>query len=70
MNETDLLEVMKTNLGIANLTSTDGMGKTNGWDSLAHVQLIIELESITGKSLDGDLIARLTTVESLVNYFK
>lgn len=45
-----------------------GMGRTRGWDSLAHVNLILALETWAGVPVPPELMGELTTVEALASW--
>lgn len=42
-----------------------GVGKMDGWDSLRHMELIVQLETTLGVRFDGDEIAEMTTVAGI-----
>lgn len=42
-----------------------GVGTFEGWDSLKHMELIVQLEMTLGLRFDGDDIATMTTVAGI-----
>lgn len=55
-------------LKLKSLEPGAGMGTTRGWDSLAHVHLILALEEWAGVSVPPELMGELTTVEAIAAY--
>lgn len=47
-----------------------GMGRTRGWDSLAHVNLILALETWAGVPVPPELMGELTTLETLADWLR
>lgn len=47
------------------LESAHGVGSFEGWDSLKHMELIVQLEMTLGLRFDGDDIATMTTVSGI-----
>jgi len=43
------------------------LGQTEGWDSFAQINLIIEIESTFGVEFDSDEFSELTSVEKILN---
>ena len=50
-------------------TPVDETLKSLGIDSLDMFSVLVELESISGKSIPDSDVDKLTTIRSLVNYF-
>jgi acyl carrier protein len=46
------------------------MGRTRGWDSLAHVNLILDIERWAGVSVPPELVGELTTLQALAGYLR
>ena len=40
------------------------------WDSLAHVNIILEIEKITEKKINASKMGELTSIKSILNYLK
>ena len=40
------------------------------WDSLAQVNIILEIEKITTKKITASHMGELTSIKSILNYFK
>jgi len=64
----ELLAFIGRTLKVKNLGEDAGMGRTRGWDSLAHVNLILALEQWAGVSVPPELMGELTTVESIASH--
>lgn len=43
------------------------LGQSEGWDSFAQINLIIEIESTFNVEFDSDQISELTSVELILN---
>ncbi|MBI4805931.1 MAG: acyl carrier protein [Desulfovibrio sp.] len=52
-------------LAVEDIGPDGAMGKTRGWSSLAHVDLILALEDWAGVPISPDLIGELTSVQSI-----
>lgn len=52
------------------LSPDAGMGRTRGWDSLAHVNMILALEQWAGVGVPPELMGELTTVEALASWLR
>jgi hypothetical protein len=61
----DLTAFIGRFLKLSTLEPGAGMGVTRGWDSLAHVNLILALEDWAGVSVPPELMGELTTVEAI-----
>ena len=40
------------------------------WDSLAHVNIILEIEKITEKKINASKMGELTSIKSILNYLQ
>lgn len=49
------------------VTLESNVDNLKGWDSIAHIQIIFELEEHFGITFDADEIMRLTSVKEIVN---
>lgn len=47
------------------LEAGHGVGTLDGWDSLRHMEVIVQLEDALGVRFDGDEIAEMTTIEGI-----
>ncbi|KAF0235375.1 MAG: hypothetical protein FD177_129 [Desulfovibrionaceae bacterium] len=66
----DLAAFIGQTLKAANLGPDAGMGRTRGWDSLAHVNLILALETWAGVPVPPELMGELTTLETLADWLR
>lgn len=47
------------------LEAAHGVGSFEGWDSLKHMELVVQLEMTLGLRFDGDDMATMTTVAGI-----
>ena len=40
------------------------------WDSLAHLNIILEIEKKINKKIDASMMSELTSVKSIIDYLK
>ena len=72
INLEQIISIISINAGIPkkdisiNSTSND----FDKWDSLAHVKISIEVEKITKQKIPTSKMGELTSVKSILNYFK
>lgn len=48
------------------LTTESGLGLVNGWDSLNHTTLVLELENEFDIAFDFDELDKIITVEAII----
>jgi acyl carrier protein len=48
------------------ITEYSKMEDIENWDSLSHLNLVLELESVTGKSLTFEQIESFTKIENIL----
>ena len=72
MNRTHVIQAIARVLRIDSqlLHDDDGLGRTEGWDSLAHLEILERLESDSGTRLTGEETLYSETVEELVGLFQ
>jgi len=70
MTADQLLATMRKALKLPNLGMGDQMGSVRGWDSLRHVQLLLELETTFNVEIPVDMFGTLTSVASILAYFR
>jgi acyl carrier protein len=51
--------------GVADLGPRDDVRKAPGWDSLAALRAVVELERVLGMPLPHDLFTRVHTIDAL-----
>lgn len=61
---------VKQALGLEALAPDGGMGRTVGWDSFAHLELIAALEARFAVELPYDRIETLTTLAALTAFYR
>ena len=54
----------------AELNDDSGIGRTQGWDSLAHVEILERLEGISGISISVDESIFSESLSDLVSIFE
>ncbi len=57
-------------LGLAEIPPDAGLGRTLGWDSLAHIQVILALQRQLGLHIAPDLVGELTDVPAILRYLQ
>jgi acyl carrier protein len=68
--ENRLLAAIAKHLGIALVKREDGMGKTRGWDSLAQVSLLLDMEQAIGIKIPPNMFGKLITAGSIADFFR
>jgi len=65
-------EIIAQELGCqSNALSTDsGLGQTDGWDSLAHSQIVLALEEKLDVSFDFDELDKIICVQEIMESLK
>lgn len=66
----ELREFTGRTLGVKDLGPDPGMGRVRGWDSLAHVNLILAIEEWAGVSVPPELMGELATLEAIASYLR
>ncbi len=61
----DLTEFFAKTLAVQNIGPDDAMGKTRGWSSMDHIDLILTLEDWSGVPIPPDMIGELTSFLSI-----
>jgi acyl carrier protein len=70
MTQIQLMDTIRKSLRLPKLGSDAKMGSIRGWDSLRHVQLLIELERVCQVEIPPDLFGTLTSVESISDFLR
>jgi acyl carrier protein len=65
-----LIDTIRRSLKLAKLDPLAKMGSVRGWDSLRHVHLLLELENAYQCEIPTDMFGSLTSVDSIVSYFR
>ena len=52
------------------LSEESSMGNPNNWDSVAHVQLIVQLEKVFDVSFEFDELEHLVSIKTIVQSLK
>ena len=55
---------------VGQLSDKSSMGNPYNWDSVAHVQLIVELESVFKVSFEFDELEHIVSVKAIVDSLK
>ena len=56
--------------GVAGLGEDAGLGRTLGWDSLAHVNLMLSLEDWAGVAVPPELMGELTDAGAIAVWLR
>jgi acyl carrier protein len=70
MTQAQLLDTIRKSLRLPQLGQDAQMGSIRGWDSLRHVQLLIELERVCQVEIPPDLFGTLVSVESITAFLR
>jgi acyl carrier protein len=70
MTREQILETIRKSLRLSKIDETAKMGSVRGWDSLRHIRLILDLEKSCQMQIPADLLGSLTSVESILSYFR
>ena len=55
--------------GINNMTDNEGLSNPVEWDSLANLNILLEIEHVKGIKFSIDDFEKLTSIKSIKNYF-
>lgn len=69
-NERMILEIIKSVLERDNVSIDSGLGKVTGWDSVAHVKILLLVEEKTGVSIPPDQFGTLLSVRDILNFLE
>ena len=64
--EDRVLDIMEEVFGVKGLDRTCSQGNCEKWDSLAHLNLIVELESEFGVTFEPEEIGEMTSYEKIL----
>ena len=70
ITQEQLLDTMRKTLRLPQLGPDAAMGSVRGWDSLRHVQLLIELERVCDVEIPPDQYGSLISVESIAGFLR
>ncbi len=72
MNSTEIKEIMAKVFDIDISTISDNASQKDlaKWDSLQHLNLVVEIEDIYGISLDPEDIGSMTSIEKILEAIK
>ena len=70
ITQTQLMDTMRKSLRLPKLDPDSRMGSIRGWDSLRHVQLLIELERVCQVEIPPDMFGTLISVESITAFLR
>ena len=59
-----------TKVDIKQINETSSMNDLIKWDSLAHLNIILEIEKKINKKIDASMMSELTSVKSIIDYLK
>ena len=64
--EKQVMNILKRVLGVDNIDETVSQQNCAKWDSIAHLNLIVEIEMQFGISFEPDEIAEITSFQDIV----
>lgn len=70
ITQEQLLDTIRRSLRLPKLGPDAAMGAIRGWDSLRHVQLLIELERVCDIEIPPDQYGTLISVESITGFLR
>ena len=70
ITQTQLMDTIRKSLKLPKLEPDAQLGSIRGWDSLRHVQLLIELERVCQVEIPPDLFGTLISVESITAFLR
>lgn len=68
--EDRILDIMREVFGVEDIDETCSQKNCGKWDSLAHLNLIVELETEFGVSFEPEDIGEMTSFEDVVSHLK
>ena len=68
--EDRILEIMKDVFGTEDIDRTVSQKSCEKWDSLAHLNLIVELETEFGVSFEPEEIGEMTNFDKVCEFLK
>ncbi len=68
--EDRVLDIMKEVFGLEDVDETCSQKNCEKWDSLAHLNLIVELESEFNVSFEPEDIADMTSFSDVINHLE
>lgn len=68
--EEKVLEILKNLFELDTIDETCSQENCEKWDSMAHLNLVVELESEFGVSLEPDEIASMQSYKDVINFLK
>ncbi len=70
MNEERIHELIKEKFGLENVTNDMVLSKDLGADSIALLEIVMDVEDEFGVEIEDEALANLVTVGDVVSYFK
>ncbi|PIR00641.1 MAG: hypothetical protein COV66_05665 [Nitrospinae bacterium CG11_big_fil_rev_8_21_14_0_20_45_15] len=64
----DVLTFIQKSLELEEIDSTTAMGSVFGWDSLKHVELILDISEKFNVEIPPDRIGELTQVSAIIDF--
>ena len=68
--EDKVLDIMKEVFGMEDIDRTCSQKNCEKWDSLAHLNLIVELESEFGVTFEPEDIGEMTSFEGVISHLE
>lgn len=65
-----ILEIMKDVFGVEDIDKSVSQKNCDKWDSLAHLNLIVELETEFGVSFEPEEIGEMTSFDKVCEFLK
>jgi acyl carrier protein len=70
MTVDEFREILARILRIKEVTLQEGMKTTRGWDSLRHIQLVLELERYSGVEIPPEVFGSLDSAQALMKFLQ
>jgi acyl carrier protein len=66
----EVLNFIQKNLSLGEIDLATAMGAIRGWDSLRHIELILDMSENFNIEIPPDRIGELTQVTSILDFFR
>ncbi|MBY0554269.1 acyl carrier protein [bacterium] len=64
----EIIAVINQTLEISNTSSSSEIGNPSEWDSLHHIQIMIEIENKFGVKIGAMMVAKLVSVKKISEF--
>lgn len=72
MSEREIVQIVEEVLGLRSgaLSADAALGVTQGWDSLAQLEILEKLEKVSGRMLSSEELLLAESLEDLIGLFE